>query len=330
MAKQPPDPLRIDSTSSDPLADILNAFTVVGIELVRFESSVPFETRIDPDERFTFGVVIAGSHNVWLDGDAAPVRLAAGDCFLLTGGRAGRFFNTEGGREIYCSSYTGGSGGVMRVGTGSVTDIVVAGRLTLDKEGAAWLREALPPVIRLDAETAAAKPAGAIIELLRSESEVDAPGRHLVTRRLADVLLVQTIRTHLEDNPEATNWLAALTDRQIGRAMQSFHTDVSADWTVASLAKAAGMSRSSFAERFRRRVGLSPLDYVARWRMHRVRRELLETSLPFATIAYRNGYSSRTSCSQAFKQVFGYSPSELRAEHKLANSEAQGARQPSP
>ncbi|MBO4223858.1 AraC family transcriptional regulator [Bradyrhizobium neotropicale] len=328
MAKHLPDHLRIDSMPTDPLADILNAFTVVGTELVRFESSIPFETRFDADERFTFGVVIAGSHNIWLDGEAASVRLAAGDCFLLTGGRAGRFFNVEGGREIDCSSYTGGSGGIMRVGTGSMNDIVVAGRLTLDKEGAAWLREALPPVIRLDAEVAAAKPAGAIIELLRSESEADAPGRRLVTSRLADVLLVQTIRAHLEDNPEATNWLAALTDRQIGRAIQRFHADVAADWTVASLAKAAGMSRSSFADRFRRRMGFSPLDYVTRWRMHRVRRELLETSLPFATIAYRNGYSSRTSCSHAFKQIFGYSPSELRAGQKLAISEVVGARQP--
>ncbi|MET3970939.1 AraC-like DNA-binding protein [Bradyrhizobium sp. S3.9.1] len=328
MAQHPLDHLRIDSMLTDPLADTLSAFTVVGTELVRFESSVPFETRFDADERFTFGVVITGSHNIWLDGETAPVRLTAGDCFLLTGARAGRAFNVEGGREIYCSDYSGGSGGVMRVGTGSMNDVVVAGRLTLDKEGAAWLREALPPVIRLAAEAAAAKPTGSIIELLRSESEADAPGRRLITSRLADVLLVQTIRTHLADNPEATNWLAALTDRQLGRAIQKFHADPAADWTVASLAKAAGMSRSSFAERFRRRVGLSPLDYVTRWRMHKVRRELLATSLPFATVAYRNGYASRTSCSHAFKQVFGYSPSELRAEQKLTLSQADGARPP--
>jgi AraC-like DNA-binding protein len=327
MAKNPSDLLRVDSIPADPLADILNAFTVVGAELVRFESSAAFEAPLDADERFTFGVVIAGSHSIWLDGQTEPVRLGAGDCFLLTGALAGRFFNVEGGREIDCSSYSGGSGGVMRVGTGPMSDIVVAGRLTLDKEGAAWLREALPALIRIGADAAVAKPAGAIIELLRSESAAGAPGGRLITSRLADVLLVQIIRTHLEENPEATNWLAALTDRQIGRAIQRFHADVAADWTVASLAKAAGMSRSSFAERFRRRVGLSPLDYVMRWRMHRVRRELLETSLPFATIAYRNGYASRTSCSYAFKQVFGYSPSELRAGQKLTLSPAEGTRQ---
>jgi len=328
MTKHPFDHLQIDSSPTDPLADILSAFTVVGTELVRLDSDVPFEVRFDADERFTFGFVIAGSHSIWLDGETSPVRLTAGDCFLLTGARAGRAFNVEGGPEIHRADHSGGTADVMRGGTGSMKDIVVAGRLTLVKEGAAWLREALPPLIRLAAEVAAAKPTGLIIELLRSESEADAPGRRLITSRLADVLLVQTIRAHLADNPEATNWLAALTDRQLGRAIRRFHADPAAVWTVGSLAKAAGMSRSSFAERFRRRVGLSPLDYVTRWRMHRVRQELLQTSLPFATVAYRNGYASRTSCSHAFKQVFGYSPSELRAGQKLTLSRADDARSP--
>jgi AraC-like DNA-binding protein len=326
MTKHPTDHLRIDSSWTDPLADILSAFTVVGTELVRFDSNVPFETRFEADGRFTFGFVIAGDHSIWLDGETSPVRLTAGDCFLLTGARAGRAFNVESDPEIHSADHSGGLGDVMRDGIGSMNDDVVAGRLTLDKEGAAWLREALPPLIRLTAEVAAARPAGLIIELLRSESEADAPGRCLITSRLADVLLVQTIRAHLADNPDATNWLVAFTDRQLGRAIRRFHADPAAVWTVASLAKAAGMSRSSFAERFRRRVGLSPLDYVTRWRMHKVRRELLQTSLPFATVAYRNGYASRTSCSHAFKQVFGYSPSELRAGQKLTLSRADDER----
>ena len=73
------------------------------------------------------------------------------------------------------------------------------------------------------------------------------------------------------------------------------------------------MSRSSFAERFRQRVGVPPLDYLTKWRMARVRRALIDTDLAFATIAARNGYQSRTSCSQSFKRVYGYAPGTLRA-----------------
>jgi len=94
--------------------------------------------------------------------------------------------------------------------------------------------------------------------------------------------------------------------------MRDFHADVAADWTVASLAAAAGMSRSSFAERFHSRVGMSPLDYVTRWRLYQVRRALVETDRPFALIAADNGYRSRTSCSQAFRRFYGYAPGMLR------------------
>ena len=54
MTKHPFDHLQIDPTPTDPLADILSAFTVVGTELVRLDSDVPFEVRFDADERFTF------------------------------------------------------------------------------------------------------------------------------------------------------------------------------------------------------------------------------------------------------------------------------------
>lgn len=131
--------------------------------------------------------------------------------------------------------------------------------------------------------------------------------------RLADILLVQAIRVHLAAAPQATvNWLAGVADSKIGRALRDLHADVATDWSVATLAKSAGMSRSAFAERFRAIVGMAPLEYLTRWRMFRVRRELLDTDQPFAVIAQRNGYQSRTSCSQAFRRVHGYSPAELR------------------
>jgi AraC-like DNA-binding protein len=151
-----------------------------------------------------------------------------------------------------------------------------------------------------------------------------APGETVVVDRLADILLVQALRAHLAaTGPQQASWLAGLADPRIGRALRSFHDDVAADWTVARLAAAAGMSRSSFAERFQARVGLAPLDYLTRWRLYRVRRALIDTDLAFATIAARNGYRSRTSCSQSFKRMFGYSPYDLRTaraaqrEHQL-------------
>jgi transcriptional regulator GlxA family with amidase domain len=66
---------------------------------------------------------------------------------------------------------------------------------------------------------------------------------------------------------------------------------------------------------------MAPFGYLTRWPMYRVRRALIESNLPFAIIAARNGYRSRTSCSQSFKRMFGYS-SYARSDAKSSSSPA--------
>jgi len=300
----------------DPLSDIFTMLAVNRVIPLRFESSGPYAMRFEGYEHIKFGAVLSGGFSLWVDGEPAPIRLDAGDCYLLTDGRPYRTFNADDAPEVDGTAFfiaNRDAAGVVRLGDGPPDKVVIGGRFTFEREGAAWLREALPPVIHITARAPEAAPLRATLSLLRGEAGGGAPGEAVVIDRLADILLVQAIRAHLAvAGPAATNWLAGIADPRVGRAMRSFHADVAGDWTVASLALASGMSRSSFAERFRSRVGLSPLDYVTRWRMYRVRRALIDTDLPFATIAKQNGYQSRTSCSQCFKRVYGYAPGELR------------------
>jgi AraC-like DNA-binding protein len=282
-------------TPSDPLAGFLSTFNILDAKLVLAPAGFSAPIHCGLEGSVEFGAVLEGSYNLRLRGRCRPVRLLAGDCFVLTSALPER-----------------GLAGAERSDAAPEGSIVVA-RLTLDQAGMKWFQEVLPELIHVPASRRQAKALSTIIRLLGTECETDTPGKDAITTRLADVLLIQAVRAYLEDRPEATNWLAAITDPQIGRAIRSYHADVAADWTVASLARAAGMSRSSFAARFRLKVGMPPLEYVARWRMYRVRRDLLETALPFATIAYRNGYSSRSYCSLAFKQAFGCSPTAFRA-----------------
>lgn len=312
----------------DPLSEILTAMTVVKADLMRFESSAPFGMSFEGGEHVRFGAVLSGSYKVWVDGEPAPACVEQGDCFVLTDGRPGCAFNSVDAPVVdsagFCVEHRDPDG-VVRVGDGPPDEIVVGGQITFDPEGVAWLRNALPPLIHVSSTLPQAQPLAATIILLSNEVGTGAPGEAMITGRLAHILLAQAIRAHLSNSIGTNNWLATITDRQLGRAMQSFHADLAADWTVASLASAAGMSRSSFAERFRQQVGLSPLDYVMQWRMHKVRQDLLTTNLPFAAIAYRNGYRSRTSCSQSFKRMFGYPPTKLRSERDAGADEDRRA-----
>jgi AraC-like DNA-binding protein len=130
---------------------------------------------------------------------------------------------------------------------------------------------------------------------------------------LADILIIQAIRTWIDSAPEANQgWLAALRDDHVGRALAAIHREPAKDWTVASLAKEVGMSRSGFSARFTNLVGESAMRYLTMWRMQLARMQLQETSDTLAVLADRFGYQSEAAFSRAFKRMFGVPPGSVR------------------
>jgi AraC-like DNA-binding protein len=111
-------------------------------------------------------------------------------------------------------------------------------------------------------------------------------------------------------------WLGALADPKIGAALRLMHDDVAKRWTVADLAAAVGMSRSSFALRFKQLVSLAPLDYLVQWRMHLAARALHKSSRSISSIAFDLGYDSESAFSNAFKRIMGSSPKSFRLHHQ--------------
>lgn len=67
------------------------------------------------------------------------------------------------------------------------------------------------------------------------------------------------------------------------------------------------MSRSAFTQRFTKRVGRSPLDYLTRWGMVLAERKLTEGQ-PVAAVAAAVGYSSQSAFAHAFKRTMGRTP----------------------
>lgn len=299
----------------DPLSDILSTMCVSRVLPVRFESRGAYAMRFPAYEHLKFGAVLTGTLEL-RPNQGQPLRLSAGDCYLLTDGkpyatRTADVPETDG--EQYFKEHRDSSG-VVRFGDGTPEKVVIGGRFTFDGVGADWLRLALPPVIHVPAGAPPAAPLRETLKLLRFEVGGNAAGEELVVGRLADILLVQALRAHLASARELQpSWLAGLVDPRLGRALRAFHNAIAEAWTLGTLAAEAGMSRSSFADNFRKRTGLTPMQYVARWRLFRIRRALLESDQPFSIIAEENGWRSRTSCSHAFRKLFGVSPQSLRS-----------------
>ncbi len=127
--------------------------------------------------------------------------------------------------------------------------------------------------------------------------------------RLLEALLVEALRSTSDAlAPGGRGLMAGLADARIGRALSAMHGEASKPWTVATLARQAGMSRSAFAAAFAKMVGLPPMDYLANWRMTLARDALVSSDLPMADIAELAGYQSVSAFSTAFKRVHGCSP----------------------
>ena len=134
-------------------------------------------------------------------------------------------------------------------------------------------------------------------------------------------MLVQALRLHLAEGLKGrVGWLFALSDKQMSAAIALMHDEPALDWTVEELGKRVGMSRSTFALRFKETVGVSPMEYLTRWRMLLAGDRMSNTSDSISQIAQSLGYESASAFTKAFKKTMGCSPrqySRVRIRFRL-------------
>ncbi len=121
------------------------------------------------------------------------------------------------------------------------------------------------------------------------------------------------MRQYLATAPDGEiGWLKAARDPQVSRALALIHADIAAERSVEELARAAGLSRSAFVDRFRDLMGHPPMRYVTLWRLQRAKLRLGETDESIAEIAHGIGYGSEEAFSRAFRREFGMPPAQWR------------------
>jgi len=302
----------------DPLGEALHFLRMSGTFYCRTELTAPWGLAL-PERPgcLSFHVVTAG--RVWLEVEGEePRALEPGDLALVPHGRGHRLGGEPGARaiaigelhhEMVSECYA-----ILRHGGGGVPTTLVCGAVRFDSPAAHHLVALLPRVIHVRGPTL--PHAGwlhSTLALMAAEARELRPGGETVITRLADILVIQAIRSWIEEDPAAqTGWLGALQDRQIGRAVALIHREPTRAWTVSSLAAEAAMSRSAFAARFTQLVGEPAMHYVARWRMHVAMTWLREEGIGVGEMAGRLGYRSEAAFSRAFKRFIGVAPGAAR------------------
>ncbi|HSW15346.1 MAG TPA: AraC family transcriptional regulator [Solimonas sp.] len=173
------------------------------------------------------------------------------------------------------------------------------------------LLDALPDCL-IVRETEAGSALRRLAQLMSEESHSEVFGSRAVLDKLADSLFVMSVRHYLGRTPQRRGLLAALADPQLGRALAAMHAEPGRDWSVASLASSANMSRTRFAEEFARLMGQTPIQYLTQWRMMSALRLLRDPRQSVLGIAEQLGYRTEAAFRRGFKRIHGHGPGHFR------------------
>ncbi|WP_371778932.1 AraC family transcriptional regulator [Streptosporangium subroseum] len=300
----------------DPISDVLTLLNIRGAFSSRFEACGPWALRFRSYRYVKIGAIVSGACWLTIDGEP-PLRLSSGDCYLLASDRpyevAGDLdIEPEDGHAVY-RRFSGAR--TVRYGTAAPDaerTVIVGGSITLDEMTSALLLDCLPPVVRIPADSPPAQSLRPVLEMLSDETATEPLGAAVMIEHLTQILFVQALRAHLAGEETVPGWLGALNDPQIGAALTLMHQRATNRWTVAGLAAEVGMSRSSFALRFKTLVGLPPLDYLLHWRIRSAAEVLRAGERTVASVAAEWGYASESAFSNAFKRVTGQPPARYR------------------
>lgn len=301
----------------DPLSDVLSLLKPRSYNSGAFALSDDLALRFPKHQGIKCYAIGAGECWLTVEGMSDPVHMTAGDCFLLPRGLP---FTLTTDLALPPVDYTVAipalrAAAMTEAGAGT-KHYMVGGHFILSGTHAEFLLKSLPPIVHIRREEDKASMRW-LLERMKDELRNPQAGGSLITQQVAYVMLVQALRLHLTDHAtQGVGWLFALADRQMSVAIACMHDEPGAPWTLQSLAGRVGMSRSVFAERFKAKVGLTPMEYLTRWRMMLAGDRLKGAGEPgesVAAIAASLGYDSDSAFGKAFKRVMGCSPRQYRS-----------------
>jgi AraC-like DNA-binding protein len=307
--------MRDNSTmSADPLSDILDFTKAQSVFSGGFTAGGSWALRFPAPDKIKFFAVVKG--NCWLriDGVEAAVRVDTGDVVLLSARRSFVLASDLASTAIEAVGlFAGAVNKTARLGSGDDC-IQIGGHVRLDAASGGILADVLPPLIHIRATSPRAAVLQWLLEQLVREQAEELPGANVASAQLAQLMFVQILRVHLQTSgPPATGWLRAATDQRLAPALRLMHSDPGKSWQLEELARAAAMSRTSFAVRFKAVAGVAPLTYLTQWRMRLAERALCQENTPVSVLAGQLGYASESAFSNAFKRITGNAPKRYRS-----------------
>jgi len=312
----------------DALSEILRVVHMSGAFFINARFSAPWCYQspqaslaapwLDPaaEQIVIFHLITEGECLVEMEGQPSQ-RVQAGDVLLFPTGAAHRMTSAAGlpppPGAANLQKLLNSRPRRLAYGGGGAATRMVCGYLACDTRLARLLLNGLPPTVVVSLrDSEAGVWLESSVRYALAEARTPRPGSAGLLAKLSELLFIEVLRQHVHQCEGQVGWLAGLSDRVVGNALNALHRKPSHDWTLVDLAREAGTSRSVLAERFQQLVGTSPMSYLTQWRLMMAANLLRRSNTPLARVAEEVGYQNDTSFSRAFRREYGAPPSAWR------------------
>jgi hypothetical protein len=237
--------------TADPFSDILKLTNAETFVSGGFTAGGSWAIRFPAPDKIKFFALVKG--NCWLriDGQESRVRVEEGDVFLLSAQPSFVLASDLAAVPVDAIGlFTGTVYRTAKLGDGDDC-IQIGGHVRLDPRSGALLADVLPPLIHVKADSPHATVLRWLLDQLVREPAAELPGASLASAQLAQLLFVHILRVHLETSGAlGAGWLRAVADHRLAPALRLMHAEPGRAWQLEELAKAAAMSRTTFADHF--------------------------------------------------------------------------------
>ena len=306
----------------DPLSEVFGSLGIQHAIYTRLEATAPwgFHYPEDRDPGIRFGLMVRGSALLKFKNQRQAIPLSAGDVFIsilsdepftLVDHPRSPVADYRKLRKLEVDS-------VIRYGGGGAPTTLVNGSFGMNAFEAPLISAILPRYLHLRLDQNRSHAFQSVLDLLATETAQPGIASSRLISCLYESLFVYAIRAYASSSEAPPKgWLAAMSDKHLGKAIQAMHASFDRNWSVESLAREARMSRSAFALKFKTVLGRTPLEYLTRWRMHKAGALIRSNNMSFSEVASAIGYGSESSFSRVFKREMDVAPREYRRKCAL-------------
>lgn len=258
----------------------------------------------------TFHLVCHGEAWVHMPGRTQPTRMHAGDIAFFPHDAAHAFSS----RQQISSDQAFSYGTPVPFDRGASGTGLICGHLRLPAHIRRLLLASFPEFMLIHpGQSPVGRQMRSLMEMMSAEASMNDLGAAAILDRFSDALFLYVIRHTLHLEPGWSPLLAALSDERLRPALSAFVANPAEQWSVERLAGLACQSRSAFSERFTNLVRMSPMEFVATWRMQLAMGWLTDGNANMLDVAMKCGYESEAAFRKAFKRIIGIPPGKIRS-----------------